>query len=160
MDIYFGPKAPAGKESNWVPTNPSGQFEVLFRFYGPEKPLFDKTWKLPDIERIAVSDEERSHENLRIQICACLLLAAISIAALVQAQPAPPTPAGNSVPVTADNFIRAESDTVFTGLVSAGWLRQVLPQPRADADRQPHRPAPQPRHALFNGACSTSMPGR
>jgi hypothetical protein len=54
VDIYFGPKAPAGKDSNWVPTNPSGQFEVLFRFYGPEKPLFDKTWKLPDIERIAV----------------------------------------------------------------------------------------------------------
>jgi hypothetical protein len=27
------------------------RFEVLFRFYGPEKPLFDKTWVLPDIER-------------------------------------------------------------------------------------------------------------
>jgi hypothetical protein len=53
VDIYFGPKAPAGKDSNWVPTSPSRQFEVLFRFYGPEKPLFDKTWKLPDIERIA-----------------------------------------------------------------------------------------------------------
>jgi hypothetical protein len=53
VDIYFGPRAPAGKESNWVPTNPSGRFEVLFRFYGPEKPLFEKTWKLPDIERIA-----------------------------------------------------------------------------------------------------------
>jgi hypothetical protein len=53
VDIWFGPKAPAGKDANWVPTNPSGQFEVLFRFYGPEKPLFDKTWKLPDIERIA-----------------------------------------------------------------------------------------------------------
>ena len=52
VDIYFGPKAPPGKDSNWVPTNPSGQFEVLFRFYGPEKPLFDKTWKLPDIEQI------------------------------------------------------------------------------------------------------------
>ena len=51
VDIYFGPKAPAGKEANWVPTNPRGQFEVLFRFYGPERPLFDKTWKLPDIER-------------------------------------------------------------------------------------------------------------
>jgi len=25
---------------------------VLFRFYGPEKPLFDKTWKLPDIEKV------------------------------------------------------------------------------------------------------------
>jgi hypothetical protein len=52
VDIYFGPKAPAGKESNWVPTSPDGKFEVLFRFYGPEKPLFDKTWKLPDIEKI------------------------------------------------------------------------------------------------------------
>jgi hypothetical protein len=52
VDIYFGPTAPAGKESNWVPTKPGGQFEVLFRLYGPEKPLFDRTWKLPDIEEI------------------------------------------------------------------------------------------------------------
>jgi hypothetical protein len=52
IDIYFGPKAPTGKESNWVPTSSDGKFEVLFRLYGPEKPLFDKTWKLPDIERI------------------------------------------------------------------------------------------------------------
>jgi len=51
-DIYLGPTAPAGKESNWVPTSASGGFEVLFRFYGPEKPLFDKTWVLPDIEKI------------------------------------------------------------------------------------------------------------
>jgi hypothetical protein len=51
VDIYFGPSAPAGKEANWVPTNPSGQFEVLFRLYGPEKAYADKTWKLPDIER-------------------------------------------------------------------------------------------------------------
>jgi hypothetical protein len=53
VDIYFGPKAPAGKDSNWVPTNPSGQFEVLFRLYGPQKPFAEKTWKLPDIERVA-----------------------------------------------------------------------------------------------------------
>jgi hypothetical protein len=52
VDIYFGPKAPLDKELNWVPTNPNGQFEVLFRFYGPDQPLFDKTWKLPDIEQI------------------------------------------------------------------------------------------------------------
>jgi hypothetical protein len=52
VDVYFGPKAPAGKECNWVPTKAGGQFEVLFRFYGPEKPLFDKTWKLSDIEKI------------------------------------------------------------------------------------------------------------
>jgi hypothetical protein len=49
VDVYFGPKAPAGEESNWVPTSADGKFEVLFRFYGPEKPLFDKTWRLPDI---------------------------------------------------------------------------------------------------------------
>jgi hypothetical protein len=53
VDIFFGPKAPAGKESNWVPTSADGKFEVMFRFYGPEKPLFAKTWKLPDIEKIS-----------------------------------------------------------------------------------------------------------
>jgi hypothetical protein len=52
VDIYFGPRAPTGKESNWVPTKADGRFEVLFRFYGPEKPLFDKTWKLSDVEKI------------------------------------------------------------------------------------------------------------
>jgi hypothetical protein len=51
VDVYFGPKAPAGKESNWVPTSAGGKFEVLFRFFGPQKPLFEKAWKLPDIEK-------------------------------------------------------------------------------------------------------------
>jgi hypothetical protein len=53
VDIYFGPKPPEGKETNWVPTSANGQFEVLFRLYGPEKRFFDKTWKLPDIEKVA-----------------------------------------------------------------------------------------------------------
>jgi hypothetical protein len=55
VDIFFGPKAPAGKESNWIPTNASGKFEVLFRLYGPEKAFFEKTWKLPDIEQAAIA---------------------------------------------------------------------------------------------------------
>ncbi|WP_202864116.1 DUF1214 domain-containing protein [Dyella jiangningensis] len=50
VDLYFGPSAPAGKTSNWVPTHGDGNFEVLFRFYGPEKSFFAKTWKLPNIE--------------------------------------------------------------------------------------------------------------
>ncbi|WP_198651608.1 DUF1254 domain-containing protein [Dyella sp. C11] len=50
VDIYFSPSAPAGKESNWVPTDAHGKFELLFRLYGPEKPFFDKVWKLPDLE--------------------------------------------------------------------------------------------------------------
>jgi hypothetical protein len=53
VDIWFGPKAPPGKDGNWVPTGADGQFEVLFRFYGPEKPVFDKSWALPDIETAA-----------------------------------------------------------------------------------------------------------
>ena len=50
VDLHFGPEAPPGKDANWVSTRPDAQFEVLFRFYGPEKALFDKTWVLPDIE--------------------------------------------------------------------------------------------------------------
>jgi hypothetical protein len=53
VDLFFGPKAPDGKEHNWVPTSGGGVFEVLFRFYGPQKPLFDKAWSLPDIEKVA-----------------------------------------------------------------------------------------------------------
>jgi hypothetical protein len=50
--VFFGPNPPQGKEANWVPTNADGQFEVLFRFDGPQQPLFDKTWQLPDITKL------------------------------------------------------------------------------------------------------------
>lgn len=53
VDVFFAPKAPGGKESNWIPTAADGQFEVLFRLYGPEKPLFEKTWQLPNIEEVS-----------------------------------------------------------------------------------------------------------
>lgn len=52
VDIFFGPVAPTGRESNWVPTDRKGQFEVLFRLYGPKKELFKKSWMLPDIEEV------------------------------------------------------------------------------------------------------------
>ncbi|WP_201313105.1 DUF1254 domain-containing protein [Dyella sp. EPa41] len=51
IDIYFGPKAPAGKESNWIPTDPQRRFELMFRAYGPTKAFFEKQWRLPDVER-------------------------------------------------------------------------------------------------------------
>ena len=51
VDLYFGPKAPQGKESNWVPTYAGSGFETLFRLYGPEKAFAEKTWKLPDIDK-------------------------------------------------------------------------------------------------------------
>ena len=49
-DVYFAPKAPAGLESNWIPTGED--FFLIFRLYGPEKPLFDKSWTLDDVEKV------------------------------------------------------------------------------------------------------------
>jgi hypothetical protein len=52
VDIYIGPKTPSGKEANWIPTNPNRGFEFIFRLYAPTKAFFDKTWKLPDVEKL------------------------------------------------------------------------------------------------------------
>ena len=51
IDLFFGPKAPEGKEANWVPTDPNRKFELMFRAYGPTEALFQKTWVLPDVEK-------------------------------------------------------------------------------------------------------------
>jgi hypothetical protein len=53
VDVYFGPKAPKGMESNWVPTKRKRNFELMFRAYAPTKALFEKKWVLPDVERVA-----------------------------------------------------------------------------------------------------------
>jgi hypothetical protein len=50
LDLYFGPKAPAGLESNWTETVPGKGFYPMMRVYSPKAGLFDGTWKLPDIE--------------------------------------------------------------------------------------------------------------
>jgi hypothetical protein len=56
IDLFFGPKAPAGKESNWIPTDAARKFELMARFYAPRKEFFDKVWKLPDVEKVAAPD--------------------------------------------------------------------------------------------------------
>ena len=50
VDIYIGPKPPEGKQANWLPTDPTRRFDLMFRFYGPTPEVKNKTWKLPDIE--------------------------------------------------------------------------------------------------------------
>ncbi|WP_346911713.1 DUF1254 domain-containing protein [uncultured Roseibium sp.] len=50
--VWFGPKAPKGKEGNWVQTMPGKGFMVILRLYGPLEPWFDKTWKPGDLERV------------------------------------------------------------------------------------------------------------
>jgi hypothetical protein len=52
VDIYFGPTAPEGKESNWLPTDPERRFFLLARFYGPEPSLLDSSFELNDMERM------------------------------------------------------------------------------------------------------------
>jgi hypothetical protein len=50
--LTFGSSAPTEHDGNWTPTRVGHGFEVLFRFYGPTAALFDKTWRLPDLERV------------------------------------------------------------------------------------------------------------
>jgi hypothetical protein len=52
VDLYFGPKAPAGKEANWIASVPNkGWFPVL-RLYGALEPWFDQTWRPGEIEEV------------------------------------------------------------------------------------------------------------
>lgn len=52
VDLFIGPTAPEGKETNWIPSDPKRKFELMFRLYAPTKALFDKTWVLPDVEQV------------------------------------------------------------------------------------------------------------
>ena len=50
VDIYFGKKAPKGKEGNWLPTDPKRRFFLLARFYGPAPEIVDGSFELNNIE--------------------------------------------------------------------------------------------------------------
>jgi hypothetical protein len=52
VDIYVGLRPPAGKEANWIQTASGRGWFPFFRLYGPERPFFEKAWKLPDIEHV------------------------------------------------------------------------------------------------------------
>lgn len=51
VDIYIGPKAPEGLESNWIPTQGKRPFPIM-RIYGGDEAFWDKSFKLPDLEMI------------------------------------------------------------------------------------------------------------
>ena len=50
VDVYFGPKAPTGKESNWIQTVPGKGWFTILRLYGALEPWFNKTWRPGEIE--------------------------------------------------------------------------------------------------------------
>jgi hypothetical protein len=49
-DLYFGPTAPKGKESNWLQTVPGKGWWTILRLYNPLQSFFDKTWRPSEIE--------------------------------------------------------------------------------------------------------------
>ena len=53
VDIYCGPKAPAGFETNWIPTVLGKNWFAYFRFYQPTEAFFNRSWPLPDFEQVS-----------------------------------------------------------------------------------------------------------
>jgi hypothetical protein len=51
-DIYLGPKAPNGKEGNWLATVPGKGYFAILRLYGPTEAAINKSWKPGDIEKV------------------------------------------------------------------------------------------------------------
>jgi hypothetical protein len=51
VDLYFGPNAPAGLESNWIPTMGKEPY-LWLRLYGPEEAFWNKTFEMPDVELV------------------------------------------------------------------------------------------------------------
>ncbi|MCU0854021.1 MAG: DUF1254 domain-containing protein [Rhodobacteraceae bacterium] len=49
VDVFFGPTAPEGMESNWVETIPGKGWFMILRLYGPLEPWFDQSWKPGEI---------------------------------------------------------------------------------------------------------------
>jgi hypothetical protein len=54
VDLYIGPAAPKGQETNWISTATGAPFFLMFRNYGPERSVFTHTasWMLGDVERV------------------------------------------------------------------------------------------------------------
>jgi hypothetical protein len=51
-NLYLGPRAPAGKEANWLATVPGKGYFAILRLYGPTQAAIEKTWKPGDITKV------------------------------------------------------------------------------------------------------------
>ncbi|HKJ18548.1 MAG TPA: DUF1254 domain-containing protein [Xanthomonadales bacterium] len=51
-DVYFGPKAPEGKEGNWLQTVPGKSWFTILRMYGPLEPWINQSWRPGEIELV------------------------------------------------------------------------------------------------------------
>jgi hypothetical protein len=99
--------------ANWLPA-PAGPFWTTLRIYWPKPEALSGEWKQPPIAAGELNAGARCDMKIKF-ICAAVALA---LAATGGAQAE--APAGGTVPVTADNFPRAESDLYFGGVVKNG----------------------------------------
>jgi hypothetical protein len=51
-DLYIGPRAPEGKEENWLATAPGRGFFAILRLYAPAEAALDGSWKPGDIVKV------------------------------------------------------------------------------------------------------------
>jgi hypothetical protein len=51
-DLFLGPKAPEGREKNWLATVPGRGYFAVLRLYGPTEPALTKTWKPGDVTKM------------------------------------------------------------------------------------------------------------
>ena len=51
-DLYIGPKAPEGKEANWLPIAPGRGFFAILRLYGPSEGAIEYSCKPGDFEKV------------------------------------------------------------------------------------------------------------
>ncbi|WP_192364428.1 DUF1254 domain-containing protein [Mesorhizobium mediterraneum] len=49
--LYFGPTAPEGLESNWIPTSGKRPLPTV-RIYGGTEEFWDRSWQMPDVELV------------------------------------------------------------------------------------------------------------
>jgi hypothetical protein len=54
VDVWFGPKSPAGMEFNWVQTRPGENWHMILRLYYPLEALFSKSWMPGEIEELKI----------------------------------------------------------------------------------------------------------
>ena len=52
VDVWFGPTAPEGHESNWVQTGPYKGWFTILRLYSPLESFFTKEWRPTEIELV------------------------------------------------------------------------------------------------------------
>ena len=53
VDLFVGPAAPRGRESNWIATVPGRAWFAFFRLYDPLEPFFARQFALPDFEPLS-----------------------------------------------------------------------------------------------------------